>query len=95
MNKKSGDATFNIRLINNEKETLIDVEARDKESVLTALAVFVKELKEHGNIEEEKLRYAFELGLGNKEHIQVKKIKVTKENEDAVKELLKKLSKED
>lgn len=47
MSKKE-DCKFDIRLIENDEETLIDVKANNKESVLTALAVFVKELRIHG-----------------------------------------------
>lgn len=54
MSKKE-DCKFDIRLIENDEETLIDVKANNKESVLTALAVFVKELRIHGQIEEHKL----------------------------------------
>lgn len=93
MSKKE-DCKFDIRLIENDEESLIDVKANNKESVLTALAVFVKELRIHGQIEEHKLKYAFNLGLGKDEkpNVQVKEIHITKENEKEFKELLKKLT---
>lgn len=95
---KNEKCKFDIRLIENDEETLIDVKANDKESVLTALAIFVKELRVHGQIEEHKLKYAFNLGLGKedeKPNVQVKEIHITKENEKEFKELLKKLVREE
>ena len=54
--KKKQDCKFDVRLIENEEETRIEVKAKNEESVLTALAMFVKEIKEHGHIAEHKIR---------------------------------------
>ena len=62
------------------------------------MAIFVKELKEHGNVAEHKIRYAVNLGLGNadgKSNIKVQEIHISKENEDQFKELLEKIIKEE
>ncbi|MBQ9314848.1 MAG: hypothetical protein IJ220_07690 [Clostridia bacterium] len=97
LNKKQ-KCKYDIHLVENEDETIIDVKARNEESVLTALAIFVKELKQHGHIEEHKIRYAFNLGLGKadeKTNIKVQEIHISKENEEQFKELLEKMMKGD
>lgn len=91
---KKEKCQYDIRLVESREETIIDVKAKNEESVLTALAIFVKELKEHGNIEEHKIRYAINLGLG-KPDIKVKEIHISKENEAQFKELLEKMMKGD
>lgn len=95
---KKQKCKYDIHLVENENETLIDVKGRNEESVLTALAIFVKELKEHGNVAEHKIRYAVNLGLGNadgKSNIKVQEIHISKENEDQFKKLLEKIIKEE
>lgn len=95
---KKEKCQYDIRLIESSKETIIDVKAKNEESVLTALAIFVKELKEHGNIEEDKIRYAINLGLGKaneKSNIKVQEIHISKENENELKEVLEKIVKGD
>lgn len=42
---KKQKCEFDIHLVENRKETMIDVNATNEESVLTALAVFVNEIK--------------------------------------------------
>jgi hypothetical protein len=96
MRGKKHNCKYDIRLIENERQTVVEVKARDESSVLTALAVFVNELKEHGNIEEDKLRYACDLGLGKKKSsLKIQEIHISKENEEKFKELLEKMMKGD
>ena len=88
---------YEVNLIENKKETKVEVKAANEESILTALALFVKQLKENGNIEEHKIKYAVNLGLGKDEipNIKVKEIHITDKNKDEFKEILEKLMRED
>lgn len=97
MFKNRGKCEYDIHLVENKRKTLIEVSGNNEESILTALAVFIKQIKEQGRIETHKIKYAVSLGLGEKDkiptNIKVQEIHISKENEDEFKKILEKLMK--
>lgn len=97
MFKNREKCEYDIHLVENKRETLIEVSGNNEESILTALAVFIKQIKEQGRIETHKIKYAVSLGLEEKAkiptNIKVQEIHISKENEDEFKKLLDKLMK--
>lgn len=88
---------FEVHLVDNGNSPSISIKATNEESLLTALAIFVNQLKENAKINEYKIKYAVNLGMKNRKDVEtnlkVQEIHISKENEEEFKKFLNKLMK--
>lgn len=83
-----------VKVDEKKKKANVEIEG-SLTSILTAISALVNNLKEH-NIPSELIKGAVEIGLGeekDKRKIEVKEIRISKENEDEFKKMLDKLLK--